>query len=87
MRAYEVKTGIVGDVYFPKPSKERRKNWKVRQDLMFAHEEMIFDPVSLANGALKEVSRWCRSMAAKGYAGFRREGYLLVVKYADVNVI
>lgn len=87
MRAFEVKQGTVGTVYFPRPSRERRYQFSVRKDLMFDREEMIFDPVSYANKALEDVSRWCRSQASKGYAGFRRDGYLLVVKYADVNVI
>jgi hypothetical protein len=87
MRAFEVKQGTVGVVYFPRPSRERRYNFSVRQDLMFDREEMIFDPVSYANKALADVSRWCRSQAKKGLAGFRRDGYLLVVKYSDVNVI
>lgn len=86
MRAFEVKQGTIGDVYFPRPSNERRKNWSVREDVMFSREEMIFDPISYANKTMGKASRWCYSMAKKGFAGFRRNGYLLVVKYADVKI-
>ena len=87
MKCFEVKKGTKGTVYFPRPSKERRTNWAVREDLVFAHEEMIFDPVTLFNGGLEKVSRWCKSQARKGKAGFRRDGYLLVVDYNKVNVM
>lgn len=87
MKAFEVKQGTVGTVFFPRPSKDRRYNFAVRADHIFDREEMIFDPISLANGQLEKVSSWCRSQAEKGLAGFRRDGYLLVVKYADVNVM
>lgn len=86
MRAFTVERGTIGTVYFPRPSRERRYNFAVRKDVMFSREEMIFDPISYANKTLGKVSRWCRSQARKGLAGFRRDGYLLVVKYSDVKV-
>lgn len=87
MKLYRVEEGTVGTVYHPKPSKKRNYNWHVREQLDFADHEKIFCPVDLHNGKLKKVSRWCRSQAHKGLAGFRRKGYLLVVKYDDVNVL
>jgi len=87
MKVYQVTQGTIGTVYFPRPSSKRMFDWAVKEDRTFQDHEMIFDPIALANGRLKDVSSWCRSQAKKGLAGFRRDGFLLVVKYADVNVM
>lgn len=86
MKLYEVKKGTLGIVY-PPGKQPTKKDFKVRKDLVFEDHEMIFDPITLANGGLKKASNWCRMMARKGYAGFRRENYLLVVNYKKVKVV
>ena len=87
MKLYKVKEGTIGTVYFPRPSTERRNKWSVRKEQIFEDHEMIFDPVAYANGRLGKLSKWCRMQAKKGFAGFRRKGYLLVVWYNDVEVM
>lgn len=86
MKVFEIAKGTIGSVYFPDPSRRKRHNWEVRKDLMFEREEMIFDPVSYANRQLADKSKWCKMMAAKGFAGFKRDGWLLVVPYSEVRV-
>ena len=86
MKLYQVKQGTTGTVY-PPGKKPMKKNFKVRKDLTFEDHEMIFDPIALANGRLAKASKWCKDMARKGFAGFRRENYLLVVQYNKVKVL
>lgn len=87
MKLYKVKQGTNGSVYPPGKKAKPKHNFSVTKDVTFQDYEKIFDPVALHNNGLKDVSKWCRMMASKGYAGFRRDNYLLVVRYAKVDVM
>lgn len=87
MKLFRIKKGIRCSVYFPGNVKQRLDNFATRKDLTFEREEMIFDPIALANGQLEKASEWCRKMAKNGFAGFRRNEYLLVVDYNRVEII
>ena len=93
MKLYRVEKGTIGTVYLPKPDNrpvpdgDVRRKWKVRKQLNFGDHEMLFDPVAYANGRLGKLSKWCQMQAKKGFAGFKRDGYLLVVWYNDIGVM
>jgi hypothetical protein len=93
MHLYKVKVGTTGDVYFHEPNNQSppadrlRHKFVVRTEQIFESHEMIFDPVAQANGRLKKMSRWCQMQAKKGFAGFTRKGFILVVWYNDVEVM
>jgi hypothetical protein len=87
MKLYRIEAGTLGNVYHPKINGGVIRKWKVRKQLNFDVHEMIFDPVASANGRLKKLSNWSQMQARKGFAGFERDGYLLVVWYNDVNVL
>jgi len=87
MKLYRVEKGTVGNIYHPKLDGGMIGKWEVRKQLNFADHEMTFDPVASANGRLKDLSKWCQMQAKKGFAGFERDGYLLVVWYNDINVL
>lgn len=85
MKTFKVRKGTIGTVYPPGKLK-RLDGFAVTKDLIFDREEMIFDPVALQNNQLNGVSNWCRMMAKKGNAGFRRDKHLLVVPYNKVKM-
>lgn len=87
MKLYKVKEGTIGTVYPPGKRTKSIQNFATRKDLTFEDHEMIFDPVALHNGRLKKASNFCKMMAKKGFAGFRRKNWLLVVEYKKVHIL
>jgi hypothetical protein len=93
MKLFKVPAGAQGYLLVDGPVMPELRPWTVRKDMIFDRNDLVADPITLANGDFIGPKTIGHDLVTKGYSLFTEPGvdgshkYTLAVPFSAVEVL